>query len=115
MIREQDNVRIEKKGALRGGKGTVEFQHLCEKDELNGKGRVFSKIVLQPGCSIGYHVHEGESETFYILSGRALYSDNGVSVELEPGDTAYNPSGSGHSIENIGSTPLELVALILYA
>ena len=114
MIREQGNVRIETKEALRGGKGTAEFQHLCEKEELNGKGRVFAKIVLQPGCSIGYHVHEGESETFYILSGRALYSDNGVCVELEPGDTAYNPSGSGHSIGSIGSTPLEIVALILY-
>ena len=115
MIREKSHIRIEKKEALRGGKGTVEFHHLCEKEELNGKGRVFSKIVLQPGCSIGYHIHEGESETFYILSGRALYNDNGVSVELERGDTAYNPSGSSHSIENIGDTPLELIALILFA
>lgn len=69
--------------------------------------------VLAPGCSIGYHEHQGESETFYILAGEARYNDNGTEVTLSPGDCAHTASGQGHSIANAGETPLEFIALIV--
>ena len=80
-----------------------------------GHGRLFAKMTLEPGCSIGWHEHHGESETFYILAGAARYCDNGEWVTLRAGDCAYTPSGEGHSIANAGTQPLEFMALIVKA
>jgi len=99
---------------MRGGDGIVTVENLLTPEDLYEKGRLFAKITIDPGCSIGHHLHEGEMESFYIISGEAEYSDNGEIVTLSPGDTTLTPSGEGHSIKSIGTTPLELIALILY-
>lgn len=44
---------------------------------------------------IGYHVHDGESETYYILSGRGIFNDNGTVVEVGPGDVTFTGDGEG--------------------
>ena len=100
---------------MRGGEGSVKIEHLLTMDELNVKGRLFAKITLEPGTSIGNHVHEGEMESFFILSGQAQYDDNGETTTLYPGDTTHTPSGSGHAVKNEGKETLELIALILFS
>jgi len=62
---------------------------------------------------VGYHVHHCDSETFYILAGESLYSDNGTEMELTAGDVTFTPDGEGHSIENIGDEVLEFMLLIV--
>lgn len=97
------------------GEGFVTVRHLNNtREELNTKGRVFAHTTLEPGHSIGYHVHEGESELYYIYSGKAEFNDNGTIEIVESGDTTFTPSGTGHGIKNIGTGPLEIIALILY-
>ena len=93
------------------------MEHLLEvgKDEFNGKGRLFAKNTLKPGWSVGYHKHEGDAEAYYILKGEAILDDNGEKVALKAGDLAYTPNGSSHSIENVGDTDLEFIALILFS
>ncbi|MGE4484331.1 MAG: cupin domain-containing protein [Oscillospiraceae bacterium] len=105
--------RIERVEAARGGQGHVIFKHILSGKEMNGKCRIFAEITFEPGCSIGYHVHHGESETFYVLSGNGTYDDNGTSRSIQAGDVAYTPSGSGHAVLNSGSENLVLIALII--
>ncbi len=116
MIRKADEQRVVANENMRGGKGCVHITHLYEKDndEFYGKGRLFAKITLQPGESIGYHVHEGESEGFYVASGRVAFNDNGTLCEATAGDLLFTGAGEGHSVENIGDAVVELIALILY-
>jgi oxalate decarboxylase/phosphoglucose isomerase-like protein (cupin superfamily) len=38
-----------------------------------------------------------------------------VITDLHPGDVAFCPAGTGHSMENIGEEPLVFAALILNA
>ena len=97
------------------GKGEVQMRQVLQPEQFCGHGRLFNQVTIQPGCSLGWHTHEGESETYFLLQGKGLYSDNGKEVELEAGDCAYCPSGEGHSIENIGSEPLVFMALIVNA
>ena len=54
---------------MRGGEGSVKLEHLLTQDELNNKGRLYAKLTLEPGSSIGYHVHEGEMESYLIIGG----------------------------------------------
>ena len=100
---------------MRGGGGVVEMTNFVTKEELNEKGRLFGKIVLKKSCGIGYHVHENESELFYILKGTAIYSDNGEEKTVSAGDVTITPPGTGHSIKNENDETVELVALIVNA
>lgn len=115
MIRKGAEMGRLEKFEMRGGKGTVHMTQILQENEFMGKGRLFNRITLEPGCSIGRHDHHGEAEIFYILSGCATADDNGVPVRLEPGDMFYTADGGSHAIANEGSEPLEFIALILYA
>ena len=116
MIRRKDEAEIKINPHMRGGDGTVTVKGLLRKDEgeFYGKGRPFAEIDIPVGASIGRHLHEGEMETFYILSGKALFHDNGRDVEVGEGDVCYTASGEEHAIRNIGEEELRLMALILY-
>jgi len=114
MIKRKESYETQVNEKMRGGEGPVKIEHLLTADELNKKGRLCAKITLEPGCSIGHHVHEGEMEAYLIISGEAEYDDNGETVTLYPGDTTHTPPGKGHGIKSTGSVPLELIALILF-
>ena len=61
-----------------GGKGHVIIKDILEGDELKGKCGLYAQVTIEKGCSLGYHEHHGETETYYILSGEGEYDDNGV-------------------------------------
>ena len=116
MIRKSEDCKVEYREHMRDGKGTVEITNFIEgAQELNDKGRLFAKITLKPGCSIGFHVHEKDSELFYIIKGTAEYNDNGEIRTVSAGDVTLCPAGTGHGIENKTEETVELVAVIVYA
>lgn len=115
MIRKAEACRTEHREHMRDGDGTVLVTNLIAgPEELNGKGRLFAKITLNPGCSIGWHIHEHDSELFYILRGTAEYNDNGTLRTVSEGDVTICPAGTGHGIANHSEEPAELVAVIVY-
>ena len=114
MIRRSDEKNLDVKQMF-GGQGQAKMFRILEgADEMYGKGRVFNHLFLEPGCEIGWHVHHGDGETYYILKGQGEYSDNGTVTTLGPGDVAFVDDGEGHSLKNVGQEPLEAIALILY-
>lgn len=115
MIRKSEERSSTIRENLFGGEGAVKMQHLLNaSEEMLGKGRLFAHFILEPGCSIGYHVHEGEAETYYFLRGIGEVNDNGELKTVHPGDVAHTNDGEGHGLKNIGDEPLEFVALILF-
>lgn len=115
MIKRNEDHKIETLESMFGGAGSVSFKRIIETpEELYGKGRVFSVTTLAPGSEIGWHVHHGDGEFYYILSGEGEYSDNGNIVTLRAGDTAFCADGEGHSMVNRGPEPLVSLALIIY-
>jgi len=115
MIRKAADCKKEYRENMRGGNGTVELTNFASPAELNEKGRLFANITLKPGCSIGYHVHENDSELFYLMKGEALYNDNGVAYTVSAGDVMICGAGTGHAIANNGEEDVEICAVILYA
>ena len=114
MIKRNTKYPVEQKENMRGGEGVITIEHLLSQDEMYSKGRLFAKIIVEPGDSIGFHVHENEMEAFYIVSGEAEMSDNGEAVNLSIGDTILTKAGEGHSVKSVGETSLEMIALILF-
>ena len=115
MIRKAADCKKVYNEKMRGGNGIVEITNFATPEELNNKGRLFANITLKPGCSIGYHVHEADSELFYLMKGQVLYNDNGTECTLTAGDVMICPAGTGHSIANNGEEDAEVIAVIVYA
>lgn len=114
MIKKAAEMKAEVRSQMRGGKGDVKILHLFdEKAEMKGHTRLFARITLEPGASIGVHEHLEEEEAYYILRGRARVVDGEKIGELGPGDAILTGNGGSHAIENIGDEPLEFMAVVL--
>lgn len=110
IMQKQDVIKAEKKA---GGKGYVLIEHLITPKEMKDKCGMFAKVTLKPGCSLGYHQHNGNTETYHIIKGTGLYNDNGKEFNVKTGDTTFCPDGQWHGIENTGKDDLVFIALII--
>ena len=115
MIKKAADFKTVYNEKMRGGNGIVEITNFATPEELNNKGRLFANITLKPGCGIGFHMHENESELFYVMKGQALYNDNGTEYIVNAGDVMICPAGTGHAVSNNGEEVVELCAVIVYA
>lgn len=95
------------------GKEKMTKTNLADFCGWNKQARLYSLIQVKPGEEVDYHMHIGESETFFILSGQGVYNDNGKTVDVTPGMVTFTPSGEGHSIKNTGTDMLTFIALIV--
>lgn len=114
MIIKANQLKTEVFEKRLGGKGEIKVTHILDKDGLQGKGRLFAHQMLTPGSSLGYHQHNGDIEAYYILSGEGTVDDNGIKVQVGPGDVVFTQNGESHSIENTGTTNLDFIALIVF-
>ena len=79
MVRKSEEKQVVTKPAPFNGVGEITVRSLLNgPEEMSQKGRVFGHTTVYPGAAIGYHVHHGDSETYYILSGTGRYNDNGT-------------------------------------
>lgn len=91
---------------FKGGKKTLRTQ-LFSDDSV--------KILhgfLEPGASIGEHVHKDDYEILFILSGCGTIIEDGVSTPIYAGDCNYCPRGHSHSLINDGVLILEFYAVV---
>lgn len=112
MIKKTEELRLQKvKNSF--GKDKLFLYDFCDFESKNPKLRLFALAELKKGEMTDYHIHIGEAETYYIISGHAMYNDNGTKREIGPGTITYTPSGRGHSIKNIGDEDLIFIAHII--
>ena len=107
---EREVVKAER---VNGGAGFIMREALTSAEEMGNYCRMFSKVTLPPNCEIGHHEHHGETETYYILSGKGMYDDNGKAFPVEAGDVFFCKDGDGHGMKNTGEEDQAFIALIL--
>jgi mannose-6-phosphate isomerase-like protein (cupin superfamily) len=112
MVIHRKEMKTEEKEKMRDGDGVVHFTYLLDGSKEKN-ARMFAEITLKPGCSIGYHQHNSETEYFFILSGSGVVNDDGKEVQVTRGDAIITGSGASHSIKNTGSEPLVFHAVIV--
>ena len=112
MVIHRNEMKVEEMERLREGEGKTKMTYLL--DASNEKNtRLLAEITLNPGCSIGYHKHEAETEYYFILSGEGSVNDDGKEVPVKQGDSIITGNGASHSIKNTGSDPLVFHAVII--
>jgi len=97
------------------GLGNFEIAHMLVGDELPKNMKLNAVVTIKPGEVCAAHPHHGDSEIYYILSGKAEYDDNGKTYFLEPGDTTVAYDGESHAIKNAGDTDLVFLAIIPFS
>jgi quercetin dioxygenase-like cupin family protein len=113
MLKKPEEMELQLREQMRGGKGIVIVTHLFKPGEMKGKARLFCKITLNPGCTIGTHPHDFDEEIFYMLKGQLLVNDNGVKRMFLPGEAMLTTDGDIHGVENVTAEPAEFIAVIL--
>jgi len=105
-------MKVEDKEKMREGEGTVHITYLLD-GSTQKNARMFAEITLNPGCSIGYHKHDSETEYYFIISGAGIVNDDGKEVQVAQGDSIITGNGASHGIKNTGSVPLVFHAVIV--
>ena len=113
MVRKFNEMETEVRHEMRGGKGDVKFFHAFKGAEMISPCRVCATLVLEPGCSIGTHQHDGEDEVYFILSGTGRLFDGKEYSTVTAGDAVLTGNGESHSIENVGEDTLSLLAGVI--
>lgn len=97
----------------REGKGIIEGYRYLDGHELSNNLKGFYINELMPHSEVGFHKHIADEEIYLILDGTGIVDDNGLEERVEAGDLVYTKKGQGHSLKNIGETPLKFVAFIV--
>jgi len=67
------------------------------------------RIEVLPGKRLSYQRHARRSEHWFIVSGTALVTLDGVQCELVPGESVDIPVGTAHRIENAADADVVFV------
>lgn len=86
---------------------------LIDTSRVNEACTLFARLDVAPGSEIPTHQHTGETETYYFLSGKGVYNDNGIEVEVSAGSVTLCEDGQSHGFVNTSDETASLVALIL--
>lgn len=94
----------------------AEVNRIVTKDELFSKGSMFAHIRLKEGETVNWHIHNGEAEYYYILSGKGIYTDvDGTEHLVSAGNVCTIAPEQGHAIRNQSADDLEFITLIVYS
>ena len=105
--------RLDLRPNLRGGNGDIKMYHLFEENELMGKAKMCTRMVVEPGCSIGSHPHNPEAEIYYVAKGELEMDDDGVTCIMREGDIMITGNGAVHGLNNKSDKTAEVFAIIL--
>jgi len=113
MITKAIDLPAEQRERMRGGEGTMQISHAAAAGALPPGLRLYARLTLPPGASIGEHAHEHETELFYVLRGQGEMLDGGAWAPLSPGDATSTGGGKTHALRNTGEEPFVLMATIV--
>ena len=111
MVRKEEVTMMEN---MRGGTGMTEIRRFLTEEELMGHADLFCRLVVHPHSSIGFHRHEHNAETFFVMKGTGVFiDDDGSRTEIHLGDVCTIAVSQCHGVENNSDENLEMTALIL--
>jgi mannose-6-phosphate isomerase-like protein (cupin superfamily) len=112
MIKKEQEMEQSIRTAMRGGSGSVTFTYLMDEGTM-AHTRLFAKLTLPQGASIGEHDHVDETEYYWILSGEGIVTEADGEKVVGAGDLVITGGGASHAIRNEKKDDLVFLALII--
>lgn len=111
MIRKFEGRPVQVKEKIRGGTGKASAVDYLAPDEMAGV-LMASRITLEPGASVGEHLHPDTEELYLILEGQGTGYLDGEPFEAGPGDAWLCKAGHTHGLKNGDDLPLAFFAVL---
>ncbi len=80
------------------------YETVDESDRFKVK-----RITVNPGAALSLQKHHHRAEHWIVVKGIALVTVEEKKITLNEDQSTYIPVGAFHRLENIGTTPLELI------
>lgn len=85
--------------------------HLIKVDPARGSQRLgIGRQQIPAGRSISLHIHDGEDEVLYIVSGRGIGVVGSLEREVVAGSVIYVPQGAWHGLRAF--EPMEIMWIV---
>lgn len=110
IIRGPETVRGRELEGSHGGKGAYYVRTLLEK-EFSSSLKHVRDLTLRGYSSIGEHLHLGDEELYYVISGEGTMIVDGEEQPVGPGDVVLTKSGSRHALQNNGESDLRILVV----
>ena len=91
--------------------GPERVEVLVSTDETDGQFGMFTSDV-PPASGPPPHIHECESETLYVATGRFEFWVDGETVVRGAGEAVHVPAGVPHTFRNLSATESRLVVVV---
>lgn len=95
-----------------GGGGVVHCtEMLADYEKRDGGFKFFHDNIIEPGASIGEHMHTVDEEIYFIVEGSGRMVIDGQTWEVGPGDMCLTRRGHRHALTNTGVTAMRLLVI----
>lgn len=111
MLKRREEMERVERPNFKGGAGVVLSGSWPV--ELPAHVKLVNVNTLNPGDEIGYHVHQNETEIYYVLEGELEFNDNGQEKTAKKGDILFTGHNTGHSAVNKSDKPATIFAIII--
>ena len=81
--------------------------------EATGGAFALVENLNEPGVGIPMHVHHGEDEVFYVVSGQVEFTLADGATVAEAGATVFLPKGTPHAFRVVGDGPARMLVLLV--
>ncbi len=115
MTMNLDRSLLRNANAFHGGKGAVQYRRALGPTVFASPWAFVDHVVVPPGSSIGAHSYRGLAQFYYVMAGEGTFavSTRGQqdTATARTGDAVPIQMGEVHSVENLGTQPLELMVV----
>jgi len=109
-----DSVPGERGSESHSGTGAYFVRTLLDKVPASAFKYV-RDLTLYPGSTIGEHLHTGDEEIYFIISGSGVMVVDGEERLVGPGSAILTQSGSHHGLRNEGTEDLRIFVVCAQA
>ncbi|OGV36776.1 MAG: hypothetical protein A2X48_17105 [Lentisphaerae bacterium GWF2_49_21] len=94
------------------GKGVLLCTEMLAEYQRKEPGvKFYHDNILQPGDSIGEHLHKDDEEVYIIIEGTGIMKVDGKEERVQSGDVCITRKGHSHSLVNTGKTPMHFLVV----
>jgi len=111
MLRRQDAMEVKELISCHGGKGIIRSRRVLLKEDSELGIQFMHDDIIQPGDSVGEHLHDDSEELYFIVSGEGTMIIDHKEVSIKAGDVSLVRRGHSHGIKNTSDRPMRLLVV----
>jgi mannose-6-phosphate isomerase-like protein (cupin superfamily) len=111
MTMRLDKALLRPVEAMLGGKGAAQYRRALSPSVFLGPWAYVDHVVLPPGASVGPNTDPDFGAFYYVIDGSGRVTIGGEAATITRGDAIPLRLKTAKTLENTGTTPLELLVV----